>query len=550
MLGPALRITLGIGALAMIATGGRAAGAETSNRCPGDAALEHLVIIFDENVSFDHYFGTYPKAANPKPDANGKTEPQFDAKPHTPQVNGLYGEGFWTNNPNSKDPFRLDRSQAATSDQDHGYRDEQEAFDNGHMDLFPESTGSVKGGPDYGHGKGIVMGVYDGNTVTALWNYAQNFAMSDNSFGTTFGPSTPGALNLVAGRTGPVEESNWMPAGNDVANPGKPTGEGGAVIGDSDPLFDVCSDPSAYQVRVQGPNIGDLLSQAKKPVTWGWFQGGFRRVDPDLPYGKRKCTSRHKNLGGYEVYDYVAHHEPFQYFKSTANLYHKAPSDPKLIGTNLDGTNHQYDLEDFFWAIDHKRMPAVSFLKPAAYQDGHAGIEWESDPLDEQKFLVDTINKIEKLPEWNTTAIVIMWDDSDGWYDHVMGPIVSQSHTPYDSLSGPQSPRGVASPDRIPSGRCEGDNPKLSSPGRCGYGPRLPLLIISPFAKVNSVDHSLTDQSSVIRYIEDRWLGGKRLGNGSTDAIAGSLCKMFDFVDKPAHSVFLDPETGLKKTNQ
>jgi len=146
------------------------ADAESLNRCSGDEKLEHLVVVFDENVSFDHYFGTYPNA-----------DPPFNAKPDTPSVDGLNTPGLWENNPNSTKPFRLRRDQYATSDQDHDFPAEQEAFDNGLMDLFPESTGETGNGPDWGKGKGIVMGVYDGNTVTALWNYAQNFAMSDNS---------------------------------------------------------------------------------------------------------------------------------------------------------------------------------------------------------------------------------------------------------------------------------------------------------------------------------------------------------------------------------
>jgi phospholipase C len=532
-------------AIAMVASEARAAGAERPD-CSAITSIKHLVVIFDENVSFDHYFGTYPNAANLPVAGDGKPEPPFHAKPDTPSVNGLLSAGLWTNNPNSTLPFRFDRNQAATSDQDHRYTDEQMAFDNGLMDLFPESTGSVNHGPDYSHGRGIVMGVFDGNTVTALWNYAQNFAMSDNSFGTTFGPSTPGALNLVAGRTGPVVESNGMPPGDDVANPLDPgTGAGGAVINDNDPLNDVCSAPDRYQVRVDGPNIGDLLTGAN--VTWGWFQGGFRPVDKQLPNGKNNCGSTHKNISGYEIRDYVPHHEPFQYFKTTANPAHKAPTDLKLIGTNRDGANHQYDLSDFFLAAERGHsLPAVSFLKPAAYQDGHAGIEIESDPLDEQNFLVRTINRIEKLPEWKDTAIIIMWDDSDGWYDHVMGPIVNQSGTQYDSLTGQQSPRENTGPNRVPSGRCGSAKPDTMSQGRCGYGPRLPLLVISPYAKVNFVDHSVTDQSSVIKFIEDKWLRGKRLGKGSTDAIAGSLCNMFDFsVSKRALPIFLNPETGL-----
>jgi phospholipase C len=531
-----------VGAIAVITTGSGAACAQALNRCSGDAFLKHLVVIFDENVSFDHYFGTYPNAGNPPLDSNGKPEPQFHARPETPRVNGLLSAGLWTDNPNSTLPFRLDRSQAATSDQDHKYTEEQEGFDNGLMDLFPESTGSVKHGPDYGHGKGIVMGVFDGNTVTALWNYAQKFAMSDNSFGTTFGPSTPGALNLVTGRTGPVESANAMPPGDDVANPTDPTtGKGGAVIYDNDPLSDECSDPDHYQVRIEGPNIGDLLTADN--VSWGWFQGGFRPVDPQNR--KHKCSATHKNIGGYEIFDYIPHHEPFQYFDTTANFTHKPPSDVDLIGTNRDDANHQYDLGDFFAAVEHGHMPTVSFLKPAAYQDGHAGIEYESDPLDEQNFLVDTINRIEKTREWKETAIIVMWDDSDGWYDHVMGPIVNQSTTKFDSLSGAQSPREVVSPNRIASGMCGRSKSDAPSQGRCGYGPRLPLLVISPYAKVNFVDHSVTDQTSVIRYIEDRWLSGKRLGKGSTDKIAGSLCNMFDFTAKqPAPPIFLDRTTG------
>ena len=65
--------------------------------------------------------------------------------------------------------------------------------------------------------------------------------------------------------------------------------------------------------------------------------------------------------------------------------------------------------------------------------------------------------------------------------------------------------------------------------GRCGYGPRQPLLVISPFAKSNFVDHTLTDQSSIIRFVEDNWLKGERIGQGSFDALANSITQMFDF---------------------
>ncbi|HXB69351.1 MAG TPA: alkaline phosphatase family protein [Candidatus Acidoferrales bacterium] len=158
--------------------------------------IQHVVVIFQENVSFDHYFATYPVAAN-----NSKSEPSFTAAPGTPSVNGLSGP-LLTNNPNAAQPFRLTRAQPVTCDQDHNYADEQKAFNGGLMNKFVESVGVGTASCDVGgNGTKIVMGYYDGNTVTALWNYAQNFAMSDNSFGTTFGPSTPGVLNLIAGQT-------------------------------------------------------------------------------------------------------------------------------------------------------------------------------------------------------------------------------------------------------------------------------------------------------------------------------------------------------------
>ena len=192
--------------------------------------IKHVVVIFQENVSFDHYFATYPNATNPK------GEPPFHARKDTPRVNNLLSSGLLDDNPNSAQPFRLDLTQAVTCDQDHDYADEQKAHNHGLMDKFPESTGV--GGPgcaDYGHGPGLVMGYYDGNTVTALWNYAQHFAMSDNSFSTSFGPSTPGALNLVAGNTAGATVVSGDPAGSIAGGL-----TSGAVIGDPRPAGDDC----------------------------------------------------------------------------------------------------------------------------------------------------------------------------------------------------------------------------------------------------------------------------------------------------------------------
>jgi Phosphoesterase family len=163
---------------------------------------------------------------------------------------------------------------------------------------------------------------------------------------------------------------------------------------------------------------------------------GAPRASPDAhpctAEDSRRRAARPSRPGGASK-DYIPHHEPFQYFPSTANPQHLAPTSISKIG-RTDQANHQYDLADFWAGADTGNLPAVSFLKAAAYQDGHAGY---SDPLDEQHFLVQTINRLEKLPNWKSTAVVIAYDDSDGWYDHQMGPIVSHSSDPAnDALAG------------------------------------------------------------------------------------------------------------------
>jgi phospholipase C len=490
-----------------------------------DTPIRHLVVIFQENVSFDHYFATYPKAAN----SDG---PTFTAAAGTPLVNGLFPGGLLDHNPNSAQPFRLSNSQAVTCDQDHNYKDEQAAFNAGGMNKFPETVGvGPCAQPDYGHGKGLVMGYYDGNTVTAMWNYAQAYAMNDNSYSTTFGPSSPGAINLVSGQThgARLEPDVFGHTGSASGNVTAIDATGiGSVIGDPrpSPALDNCTLPSTAAsprtyISMHGPNVGDLLNLHH--VTWGWFQGGFRPAPvtaspapSNTPGGGGSviCGSTHAGLPGTGTsYDYIPHHEPFQYFAQTANPRHLPPSSVHMIG-RTDQANHQYDLTDFWNALDAGRLPAVSFLKAAAYQDGHAGY---SSPIDEQGFLVATLNRLMQSPQWDNMAVVILYDDSDGWYDHQMGPIVRQSNTPDDVLFGP--------------GNC-GTPAAGAFEGTCGYGPRQPFLVISPWAQRNLVDHTLTDQSSVLRFIEDNWDLG-RLGNQSSDRFAGSILHMFDFV--PEH---------------
>jgi phospholipase C len=572
-----------------------------------------VVVIFQENVSFDHYFGTYPRAANTSGQPiHGPNGAKINGLPNTP---GLNGQGtLLTNNPNTDasgnqvNPRRLDPANindVLLCDQDHDYNDEQKAFDGGKMDKFPTSVATTSGKNPTGQQAcqaSDVMNYYDGNTVTGMWNYAKNFAMSDNFFGTTFGPSSPGAINLVSGNTGNV---GLTINGADTNGDTVPDGKGGrSLISDAQPYYDDCSTRDA--VTLTGTNIGDELNA--KGISWGWFQGGNR---PSTSYAQALalltppatgqptstfipdqfkayfsnannrppnstnqglCNTVHPvgaaiggtggpssgagtgtNWGMKD--DYIPHHEPFNYYASTANPHHLPPASLAAIGTDtqtyvngqpqFDTANHQYDTSDFdalvgaisrgYLSPDH--LPAVSFLKAPGYQDGHAGY---SDPYDEQQFVTNEINALEHTPDWSSTAVIVTYDDSDGFYDHVYSGVHNASNTA--NVGTPPGPQDFLTGIGL-CGDTTAHPPLAGQSGRCGYGPRLPFLLISPWTKQGKVDHTLTDFSSIDKFVEDNW-GLPRIP-GSFDSIAGSLDSMFSFHGNGNdRKLFLDPTTG------
>jgi len=490
--------------------------------------IKHLVVLFDENVSFDHYFGTYPNAAN----ADGTS---FTAAPGTPAVDTMQSAGLIASNPNAYSPQRLTPEQAVTCDQNHGYSAEQKAVNGGAMDKFVENTSKDTCTGMYGS-PGLAMDYYDGNTVTGLWNYAQNYAMSDNAWDTVFGPSTPGALNLISGQTHGVTsidpKTGQQTATPDAYTVASPDAKGvGTVINDPDPAHDDCADNNHTSANalasLSGKNIGDLLNA--KNVTWGWFQGGFAPTTKwDGTNGHYAvCGAKSTNVAGAASADYSPHHNPFAYYKSTSNPYHLPPTSDAAIG-HSDQANHQYDLTAFDTALKQNNLPAVSFLKAAEAQDGHAGY---SDPLDEQKFLVKEINAIQQSPSWSSTAIVINYDDSDGWYDHVAPTILNGSKDASNDSA-------ICTTSSAPAAGGYAD--------RCGPSQRLPFLVISPFSKQNYVDHTSIEQTSITKFIEDNWSTG-RIGDSSFDERAGSLAGFFDFKHPQQRAVVLADDGSVAK---
>jgi len=529
----------------------------TKTRTP----IKHLVVFYQENETFDHYFGTYPKAANIPGEQSwiGVSASRFQARPTTPAVNGLTPT-LLTNNPNTSltgsqaNPQRLRPADAETCDMNHGYTAEQLAIDAGLMDHFVQKTaGTGEGCQADGS---TVMNYYDGNTVTALWNYAQRYAMSDSSFDTNYGPTFPGHLNVISGNTNGaiLHNGTTSSAVYQSPNDGSLT-----VIGNIPAYLDDCGgtvNTNKVSLEKTGKNVGDLLNA--KSVTWGWFTGGFAATQPAIlnPDGSTNtpavCGQTHTNhqftIDGatYVVPNPTTHFttdihtvssdwwpagiEPFMHYASTRNPHHLPPSSLAAIG-KTDQANHQYDASDFFAALKDGNLPAVSFLKPASYVWGHPG---NSDPLVEQAWLVQSINAIMNSPEWESTAIIIAWDDPDGWYDHVVPPVLQPSNTSLDVHCGNGNP-------------APGD-----SYARCGLGQRQPFLVISPWAKSNYVDHTVIEQASILAFIERNWGLGyidgptePLPGKASVDRHAGSIEGMFDFGREPnRRPLILDPIRG------
>ena len=266
------------------------------------------------------------------------------------------------------------------------------------------------------------MNYYDGNTVTAMWNYAQHFALNDNSFGTTFGPSAPGAINLVSGNTGGIDTAHSV--------------RGALTPSEGDTVADGTRRPEPHrrrpallgrllQPRRRGPHRHQHRRPPQRPAPELGLVPG--RLHPQLrrtpghrtrhrlttsstsrvgPPARPPTTSARPSAGRHDgakawgtKADYIPHHEPFQYYSSTANPHHLAPKSLSVVGTDtatpgkFNTANHQYDMstfDDLVSAIHQGKLssshlPAVSFLKAPGYEDGHAAY---SDPIDEQRFVV------------------------------------------------------------------------------------------------------------------------------------------------------------------
>ena len=457
-------------------------------------AIEHVVVIYAENRSFDHLFGLFP-SANGIAQATNPTQVDHDGTP-LPHLTVWKGDqpdpAFPRQLPNK--PFRLDGDpdyrpmSVPTGSLVHRFYQSQEQINGGRNDKSAAIS-------DAG---GLVMGYYDGSSL-AMWKWAQDYTLADNFFMAAFGGSylnhmwlicacTPVHKDAPASMRAQLDEQDRLrrkPEAAVSALSGPPTFFDGAVTPDGysvntsqppyqpsgippaangDPRF---TDPAKHPTPPQTfKTIGDTLSA--KGISWAWYAGGWNEALRDgiqAPDAKR--TVIYNREGGIK---FQPHHQPFNYCT------HFAP------GT-ADRDKHLRDGADFLAAIERGTLPQVAFYKPAGAVNEHPDY---ADILSGDKHIAELVAKLRASPLWSKTAIIVTYDENGGFWDHAPPP--------------------------------KGD--------RWGPGTRIPAIIISPYAKQGYVDHTQYDTTSIIKFITRRFalesLPGVRDG-------AGDLLNAFDF---------------------
>ncbi|HEU5352177.1 MAG TPA: alkaline phosphatase family protein [Terracidiphilus sp.] len=452
-----------------ISTSLRAASRKTRHKTPGARKVEnlrahihHVFVVYQENRSFDSYFGTFPGADNlATVEARAHGFREYDALGHQ-----------WIT------PFLL--KAADTSDADHSRPALLAKVDHGRMDNFVswEETNLVhvsQASPLFAQQMAMLtMAHEDCSTIPFLWMYAHRFALYDHIFQAMYAPSTPGNIDLIAGQTGLTQAARHPEETfKSPFSPGEP------VVEDSSPAFGPYTSPSmakghhqydqkyatlmlslsgrnATQVKIDTDDvkkdINELARLNHAAVSWGWYQEGFGNGEGDNHPG------------------YIPHHNSPQYFG--------------YIRQNPSLWDGEHDLLDFFTAMEKEQLPAKSVVfikggqrnpfgwKPANPRaknilgdDDHPGY---SDSQLSESLVAKVVNAVARSPYWKDSAIIILWDDSDGFYDHVPPPQFEEC------------------PDKHP----------------CGDGPRVPLILVSPYAKSGGIISNPGDHVSFAKFLE------------------------------------------------
>jgi acid phosphatase len=464
----------------------------------GIEKIQHILVIYAENRSFDNLYGLFP-GANGIANATSAQYTQVDndgkALVHLPPVwKGKDPDpAFPKDLPNR--PFRIDGPpinlplSVATRDLVHKFYQNQEQINEGRLDRYVAAS-------DAG---ALVMGYYDGSNLP-LWKWAQEYTLADNFFTAAFGGSYLNHFWLVCACTpehrdapanlraqldgnflkrksetpasaldgapifaldGDVTADGWSV--NTTQPPYQPSRVPSAKGGDPR-LADVSKHPLPPQ---SAKTIGDTLSA--KGISWAWYAGAWNVALQDGmqdPAAPRKMINTRADGAPY----FVTHHQPFNYFA-------------RFAPGAADRGAHLKDYTELAASIDRGELPQVAFYKPQGTLNEHAGY---ADVLSGDTHIAEVIARIKASPLWSSTVIIVTYDENGGFWDHVKPPV--------------------------------GD--------RWGPGPRIPALIISPYAKRNFVDHTQYDTTSILKFITRRFALEPLPGVRSQ---MGDLTAAFDF---------------------
>jgi acid phosphatase len=432
--------------------------------------VQHIVVLYLENRSFDNLYGLFPGADGlqdleriaPQIDEHGepyKTLPRsLDTNLRTPDMKegdpSPVDPRVPANLPNR--PFRIDwfvPLDALSGDLVHRFHTEQRQIHGGKMDRFIVE----------GNSGSLPLGYYDGSSL-AMWKLAQEFTLADHFFHAAFGGSFLNHFWLICACSPEIRPEDWAILDHKMLGDLSALPPQDPEVWDDHVHFWAVNtmesvfpphNPKTPAYWLLPPQthatIGDRLSE--KGISWAWYAGGWAEA-----------------VSGHADNSFQYHHQPFAYFA-------------KYGGDTPGRAEHLKDEGEFLSAIDTDTLPSVAFWKPLGRDDEHPGY---AAILTGDRKAADIVDKIRKSAAWESTIIIVTHDENGGTWDHVAPPQID----------------------------------------KWGPGTRVPAIVISPFAKKSFVDHTIYDTTSILRLIEERF---DLQPLGDRDARAVGLSNAFDF---------------------
>ncbi|MFL5823245.1 MAG: alkaline phosphatase family protein [Solirubrobacteraceae bacterium] len=482
---------------ALVAGGSVFAGAAPGawGQARGIHLIKHVVIVMQENHSFDNYFGTFPGADGipglaghpgrvpciPDPNKGGCDRPY-----HDPNLAGDGGPHF---------------QEAAVADIDKGKMDgfvgqgESRTPDTKTLGCVVNAEPPVNQRPPIGDRCLDVMGYHTAAELPNYWAYAHDFVLQDHMFEPAQAWSLVSHLYTVSG---------WSARCKDASAPST------CVADNRFPEYD--EQFYALPPQAQNPDAQDLASGVsglllpstnRQPPLYGWTDVTYllhkhhvswkyyiqQGTEPDCETGAMTCTPIAQVVNAPSIWNPLPEFTDVRQDNQTGNV----------VGSTQVFT-------------DAKRgtLPAVSWVVPSGDDSEHPPANLAAG----QSHVTNVINAIMRGPDWRSTAVFLVWDDWGGYYDHVNPPTVDAQ----------------------------------------GYGLRVPGLVISPYARRGYIDHQTLSFDAYLKFIEDDFLAGRRL-NPRTDGrrdprpdvrenarILGNLAEDFDFRQHPRRPVILNPD--------